>query len=144
VLRIQIDKHPSSALSPPTMSSSTSSSSLAANAAHTSMKRSRNLFDVNPTAAFLPSVDPLIQQAAMERRKRRPQHASLQKHDKITNALTVVNPDQQRYQDSTIPMAKPVQNALAVRGDGTTEESTKPTGILVVRRFIMRLLFLVS
>jgi hypothetical protein len=41
--------------------------------AQNSLKRTRVLYDINPQAAFLPSVDPTIAQLAFQRRKRRPQ-----------------------------------------------------------------------
>ena len=54
-------------------------STTSASSAENSLKRTRVLYDVNPQAAFLPSVDPTVAQLAFQRRKRRPQLDSLHK-----------------------------------------------------------------
>jgi len=71
-----------------------SSSSIAARSAENSLKRARILYDVNPQAAFLPTVDPTILQASINRRKRRlqPQQRQ-QRQDASSNALALITDD---------------------------------------------------
>jgi len=118
---------------------STDLSSLAALSAKNSLKRTRLIFDVNPTSVFLPSTDPLIEQAAINRRKRRPviktaeigsmEDSTLSK-DSMSLAL-ITNGDASSA-PSKSGGAADTSNVLALKTDG--DDATKPGSILNKKR----------
>jgi hypothetical protein len=104
---------------------SESTSSLAALSAHTSLKRARVLFDVNPYAAFVPTTDPIVAQASLERRIRRsqpPQQHSSQALAVISTDVTTTGPSTSKVSSSTLTYH---------REDESTTDG-KSSGILVV------------
>jgi hypothetical protein len=119
--------------------SNPSCSSLAALSARHSLKRARVLYAVDPQSAFIPSTDPTILQASLNRRKQRTGGVApkRQQQGQTSDALAIVTED---YADnSTTIQMKPVASertstALTVQG-GTSQrdETKKSAGILVVR-----------
>jgi hypothetical protein len=120
--------------------SNPSYSSLAALSARHSFKRARVLYAIDPQSAFIPSTDPTILQASLNRRKQRMSGVApkrQQQQGQTSDALAIVTED---YADnSTTIQMKPVASertstALTVQG-GTSQgdETKKSAGILVVR-----------
>lgn len=111
-------------------------SSLAAISARHSLKRARVLYAVDPQSAFIPSTDPTILQASINRRKRRSSLPTTQTEGKQSDALAIVT---ENSGDPTLQMkpvaseASKISSALTIQGNGSTTESKKAGGILVVR-----------
>jgi len=112
---------------------------LAADAAHSSLKRARILFDNgNPSSVFLPSVDPAIHQASLQRRRRQRGDAIVEpvKKKAASSALTVVT-EQETPIVETVPMS--TTGALSLLNDedkkpsAFTKEQQSTGGILVKR-----------
>ena len=110
-----------------------SSSSLAPKSAQNSLKRSRILYDVNPQAAFLPTADPTIVQASINRRKRRVQpQQHLEKQRENSNAIVLVT--EGASSSTTANKSAPSQALVpAVNGNANDANDDKGKGILVVR-----------
>jgi hypothetical protein len=120
------------------MSSSTSST-LAANAAQSSSKRTRLLYDQvhAPQSVFLPAVDPTIAQLALGRRKRRPLPQQLYWESEKNTALAIINQanNNNNNNNSTSDTMQPVPkstSALTTTGGAPDGGDAKPGGILVV------------
>ncbi|KAG7366402.1 serine/threonine protein kinase [Nitzschia inconspicua] len=125
------------------MSDSTSNpsyASLAALSARHSLKRARVLYCVDPQSTFLPSTDPAILQASLNRRKRRSAVPVQTKEIKQSDALALLPDDGQHNDNNTIiqmmPVASELSNtstALTVQGGKSSDgdKSKKATGILV-------------
>ena len=116
-------------------------SDLAALSARNSLKRSRVLFAVNPQSAFIPSEDPTITQAALNRRKRRvAAQQQPNSHANQSNALVVATSQENDAGLQMKPVSR-VDNSTALTISGSTEKidsndnsnnSNKGGGILVV------------
>mmetsp|Transcript_39567 Transcript_39567/g.112191 ORF Transcript_39567/g.112191 Transcript_39567/m.112191 type:complete len:472 (-) Transcript_39567:33-1448(-) len=112
-------------------------SSLAAKSASHSLKRSRILYDVNPQAAFLPSVDPVIMASSIARRKRRIQPGaatSQQGRGKSSgSALAMVAGSSNNPAQQVGAMGGKSNTALIRTGDDSNAASDEPKmgGILV-------------
>lgn len=112
-------------------------SSLAAKSASHSLKRSRILYDVNPQAAFLPSVDPVIMASSIARRKRRIQPGaatSQQGSGKSSgSALAMVAGSSNNPVQQVGAMGGKSNTALIRTGDDSNAASDEPQmgGILV-------------
>jgi hypothetical protein len=120
-------------------------SSLAAKSAQHSLKRSRILYDVNPQATFLPTVDPTILNASIARRKRRiqPQLRQNQQESGSSNALSLVSENGSMKPLSSSASANPTNTALAVAGGANDNlDQQKPEGILTVS-FVMAFAILI-
>ena len=114
---------------------STDISTLAAKSAAHSLKRSRVLYDVNPQAAFLPSVDQTIAALSVARRKRRmqPKVSSQQGSKSTSNALALVSESNVggptgSHQASGLKTS----TALIRTQDEAASDEPKAGGILVV------------
>jgi hypothetical protein len=123
------------------MSSSTSTSTLAANAAQSSLKRTRVLYDNvhAPQSAFLPAVDPTIAQLALQRRKRRPLPQQLHWESEKKTALAIINQTNNSNgttDDAHESTMQPVPKENANSALMATGGDAKPGGILVVRHTI--------
>jgi hypothetical protein len=113
-----------------------STGSLAALSAHTSLKRARVLFDVNPYAAFVPTTDPIVAQASLERRIRRSQPPQQQQHlglnhpgGSSSQALAVISTDG----TTTAPSSSKVSSStLTIHREDESTTDGKSSGILVV------------
>jgi hypothetical protein len=116
-----------------TMSSSTSST-LAANAAQSSLKRTRILYDNvhAPQSAFLPAVDPTIAQLALARRKRRPLPQQLHWESEKNTALAIINQINNSNSDTMQPVPKSTSALTTTGGGAQAGGDAKPGGILVV------------
>ena len=113
-------------------------SSLAALSARHSLKRARVLYATNPQAAFLPAVDPVIHQASLDRRRRRPKQArTAAAVSNTSTALAVVNEEQPGHTTLTMqPVAgeepAATSSALTLPSESNKSDRPKPGGILVV------------
>ena len=112
-------------------------SSLAALSARHSIKRARVLYATNPQAAFIPSTDPTIAQASLNRRRRRPKQARVSGgKGKDSSALALVNDTDDNHTTLQMkPLAgeEPAGSSTALTLHGTKDEAkVKNTGILVV------------
>jgi hypothetical protein len=108
-------------------------SSLAAQSAHISLKRARVLFDVNPYAAFVPTTDPIVAQASLERRIRRsqpPQQYQGLSHPggSSSQALAVISTS-----GTAAPSTSKVSSStLTIHREDESTTDGKSSGILVV------------
>ena len=116
-------------------------STTSAASAENSLKRTRVLYDVNPQAAFLPSVDPTVAQLAFQRRKRRPQLDSLHKEsapNSMALSLQVSTSANAESSSATMePITRQQPNSLvAIGGDPATSSvnSDQNKGILTLVR----------
>jgi hypothetical protein len=114
-------------------------SSLAALSAHHSLKRARVLYATNPQAAFIPSVDPIIHQASLNRRRRRRRRpqvpAAASAAGNNTALLALVNDNENHTTLTMQPLVgeeSAGNTALTLHGDSSKSDKPKPGGILVV------------
>lgn len=115
---------------------------LPALSAKNSMKRARIIFDVNPESAFIPGTDPTILQRSINRRRRRVLVSRDASQQFSSSALALVIPVHEGRQGMGHQM-KPISafdgvtsgalTTQATDNSGEATNSTKPTGILVVR-----------
>ena len=117
-------------------------STTSASSAENSLKRTRVLYDVNPQAAFLPSVDPTVAQLAFQRRKRRPQLDSLHKESAANSmALSLQVSTSANAAESSSATMEPItrqqpNSLVAIGGDPATSSvnSDQNKGILTLVR----------
>lgn len=103
-------------------------------AAH-SLKRARILYDVNPQAAFIPSVDPNIAVASIARQKRCFQHSTSNTRGTSTsNALAVVSESNAGFPPVSQAVGAKSSTALVITDDAAASNEPNSGGILVVSR----------
>lgn len=115
---------------------------MAAKSAAHSSKRSRILYDVNPQAAFLPSVDPRIAAASISRRKRRLPPGTSNNADGSGSSTALAIVSEANAGVGIQPGETSTKNTALIRADDTaaTNDAPKPGGILVVRPFLVFLM----
>lgn len=116
-------------------------SSLAAYSARNSWKRTRVLYDVNPQAAFVPTVDATIYAQSLARRKRRVRRQVPQQHQSNKNAgnnsLALITQGNDASKNALTSKQgnsniESISTALVPALDGSNPSEPKQTGILVV------------
>jgi uncharacterized MAPEG superfamily protein len=119
-------------------------STLAANAAQSSLKRTRLLYDnvQAPQSVFLPAVDPTIAQLALSRRKRRPLPQQLHWESEKHTALAIINQANDSTSDTMQPVPKSTSALISTTGGAQVGGDAKPGGILVVSYVMLRYIYI--
>jgi hypothetical protein len=131
--------------------------SLVALSARHSLKRARVLYAVNPSSAFIPSTDPTILQASINRRRKRSIISSEEEGNTRSNnsgpsnktnydALVIAtdNNNHNQHNNNTTLQMKPVvaSEALTIPGRTSKTEVTNKTGGILVVRDVQKMLCL--
>lgn len=93
--------------------------------AKSSLKRSRILYAVNPQTAFIPTIDPVILQQSIDRRKRKITHQQIDHRPNTgANGMLAIEGDSSSA-SSRLEMKPVTSSALTIQNNSTTSAETK-------------------